>query len=374
LADICAGVSTARADIDLSALAHNLQQVRRRVPGQKILAMVKSNAYGHGLVACAQALLKAGADALGVACIGEALSLRKAGISAEVVLISGFHRESELPLIFQHRFTVVVHSLWQSEVLYQYAQSATTRLKLWIKIDTGMHRLGVAPADFAAIYQKLASLSCLDGAPGMMTHLACADERDSSMTVRQVQLFEQVTAGFVGERSIANSAGIIHWPCSTEHTHWLRPGIMLYGVSPDSQQLGADYGLRAAMKLSAKVVAIRTIAEGDCVGYGAHWCADAPTRVATLAIGYGDGVPRLAAGTSLCYAGDTLCLPIVGRVSMDLTTVKISRRESIAVGDRLVFWGGGHRSVEQFATNCAAFQYELLTSVSARVARHYINE
>ncbi|NNM62257.1 MAG: alanine racemase [Steroidobacteraceae bacterium] len=348
------------ATIDTSALRHNLQVVRRRAPGARVMAVVKANAYGHGLVAVARAL--DGADAFAVARVDEGLALRRAGIGKPVVLLEGVFDAHQLAAAGAADFDLVVHCVEQIELL---RASAGTAFKVWLKLDTGMNRLGVRPADFAAAREALSVLAAVRGPVNAFTHLACADEPGREVTAHQLRRFAAATAGLPGERSIANSAAVLNFPGA--RADWVRPGLLLYGVSPMADARGADHGLKPVMTLRSRIIALKWVEAGESVGYGGTWTASRRTRLAIAAAGYGDGYPRnLASGAPVLVAGQRA--PLAGRVSMDMLGIDVTDlAPSVLPGDPVVLWGEG-LPVERVASLASVIPYELLCGISQRVA------
>ncbi len=348
-----------QVSINLAALRHNLQVVRRAAPSCRVMAAVKANGYGHGLVRVAQALYDS--DGFGVACIDEALQLRAAGITASITLLEGFYHADEIPLIAEHRLDLLLHHESQIAALEQ--ASINVPIRVWLKIDTGMHRLGVSPACAASLWQRLQAHPRLQPL-GQMTHLACADDLQHPATHRQLEDFSRSTAGLSGERAIANSAGILGWP--ETHADWVRPGIMLYGVSPFIGGRAAEHDLRPVMTLSSELIAVNMVQAGDTVGYGGAWTCPEAMPVGVVAAGYGDGYPRHAPnGTPVLVNGRRV--PLIGRVSMDMVCVDLRGQPDARIGDPVVLWGEG-LAVEEVAEAAGTIAYELLCSVTQRVA------
>ncbi|MGH8279690.1 MAG: alanine racemase [Gammaproteobacteria bacterium] len=348
-----------RATINLSALRHNLQRARALAPGVHVLAMVKANAYGHGISAVAQAL--AGADAFGVASLDEALAIRRAGLAHPIVLLEGIFGAEELGAAARNGCELVVHDAQQLRLLEAALPDVT--LRVWLKVDSGMHRLGFAPTEVAAAWQRLNAAAAVRKPPRLMTHLACADERENLATRAQLEVFARATAGLEAERSVANSAGLLAWPES--RADWVRPGILLYGVSPFAGRCGADEGLISVMTMSTELITVKDVARGAGVGYGQHWIAPADTRIGIAAIGYGDGYPRHAPNGTPVLVNGRRC-PLVGRVAMDMIAIELGRDSRAAVGDPVVLWGPG-LPVEEIATAAGTIAYELLCGVTQRV-------
>ena len=347
-----------RARIDTDALTRNLTRVREYAPDSRVMACIKANGYGHGLLEAARAFK--GADAFAVACVEEALEIRSAGLGHPVVLLEGVNRPAELDALRHNHFELVVHDPRQLELL----ERLETRVRVWLKIDTGMHRLGFAPADVASARERLRQSGVVEGELRYMTHLASADLPGGQPDpAEQMRRFHECVDSRDGEQSIANSAGIIDWPES--HVDWVRPGVMLYGVSPFCDRTGSDLGLEPAMTVTTELIATKEIPAGDRVGYGGNWQADRDTRIGIAAIGYGDGYPRHAEnGTPVLVNGRPSTL--VGRVSMDMIAVDLGGHEQARVGDPVTLWGED-LPVESLAHHAGTIPYELLCGVTRRV-------
>ncbi len=348
--------------LDLAALNVNLARVRAFAPHQSVLAMVKANAYGHG--ACLVAAALQSAEAFGVASLDEALSLRAAGITQSITLMEGIFDQAELAEVIRQRFRIVVHHEAQLAMLENLKATVSNinLLHVWLKIDTGMHRLGIAPTSLPLFYQRLMALETVKKV-GLMTHFANADRLDDESTGNQLILFNQLTQHLPGPKSLANSAGILSWPKT--HGDWVRPGLMLYGVSPFAHHVGLDHGLQPVMTLTSHLIAIHQLNAGDQVGYGSLWTAPKAATVGIVAIGYGDGYPREASnGTPILVSG--ICCPLAGRVSMDMLAVDLSDHPKAQLGDEVVLWGKG-LPVEEVAACAQASPYELLARLTARL-------
>ena len=350
----------ASATIDTSALRHNLSLVRARAQGSRVMAVVKANAYGHGLVPVARALAEA--DAFAVARVEEGVALRRAGIAQPIVVLEGVFDADQRDAAAEFRFDLVVHSAEQIDLL---RGAAPASFKVWLKIDTGMNRLGFEAGDAAAARAALGALDAVRGPVHSFTHLASADEPGSTATAAQLARFEAATRGLPGERSIANSAALLNVPAA--RADWVRPGLLLYGASPMRGAVGADHGLRPAMTLRSQVIAVKQIAPGARVGYGGAWTARRATTLAIAAIGYGDGYPR-SVGTDAAVRLRGRRLPLAGRVSMDMLAIDATDLEPVVrVGEPVVLWGPG-LPVEAVAATAGAIPYELLCGISQRVA------
>lgn len=345
--------------IDLSALRHNLQKIRQLAPHSSVLAMVKSNAYGHGLERIALALPDA--DALGVACIEEGTLLRQAGVKNPIVLMEGLFAYDELVKAAEMDFSLVVHHEAQVRMLEQGRNIKP--LQIWLKINTGMHRLGFDVMKVAAVYQRLLYCGAVKKPIILMTHFAEADSIDKTATAKQIERFNQTTKNLPGPHSLCNSAGIMTWP--EAHKDWVRPGIILYGASPVKGDSAANHGFQPVMSLSTQLIAIQQVREGGKVGYGGTWVSPAESLIGVIATGYGDGYPQYAEmGTPVLVNGKRC--PLVGRVSMDMATVDLSSQPDAKVGDSVLLWGPG-LPVEAVAENNRTSAYELLTRMTQRV-------
>jgi alanine racemase len=346
-----------RAVIDTQAMRHNLNVLRARAGRAKVIAVVKANAYGHGRVSAALAIQDAGAFA--VARLEEGMSLRAAGIGARIVLLEGVFSRSQLEDAAHDDLDLVVHDARQIELLEQ--SGGAGRFAVWIKIDTGMNRLGFAPREFAAALERIRHLSPRE--LRLMTHLACADERDARVTTAQLERFREATQGLTYETSIVNSAGLLREVAPK--SHWVRPGIALYGASPFEDATAAEFGLKPVMTLTSTVLTVRRVGRGERVGYGGAWTAERDSQIAIIAAGYGDGVHRsFASGTPVLMRGQRA--PLVGRVSMDMIAVDVTGVAGVEVGTAAVLWGEG-LPVEEVARHAGTIAYELLCSVSQRV-------
>lgn len=345
----------ARVTVDLAALRHNLERVRALAPGRRVMAVIKADAYGHGIERAARAL--AGADAFGVSCLEEAQLLRAAGVTRPIVLLEGPFARTELADIAALGLDVVVHSPAQLDML-EHA-SLPRPLTAWLKVDSGMHRLGFDPEEAQEAYRRLKTCAVVAPAIRLMTHFARAGVADDGMTARQMARFETACAGLPGERSLANSAAIL--TCPESHGDWVRPGLMLYGVSPLAPAIGAAHGLRPAMALHSELIAVRRVRAGEPVGYGAAWTCPEDMPIGVVAAGYGDGFPRHAqSGTPILVDGARCA--IIGYASMDMLTVDLRAAPGARVGAPVELWGPA-LPIEEIAGHAGTVPYELLCGV-----------
>lgn len=357
-----------KAVIDLAALKHNFQTVKKIANQSKIMAVVKANAYGHGLLQVTQALPDA--DMFAVATLDEALLLRDSGIEQEILLLEGFFELEELPTIQSNDLQLVLHHQNQVEILKEYQQNPadTKPIKVWMKCDSGMFRLGFALDQVESVNRELATLSIVEQPVKLMSHFSSADS-DKNYSEEQITKFVAATDGIDGQRSMANSAGILAH--EQAHWDWVRPGLLIYGASPMPYSTGSDYDLEPVMSLESQLMAIKPISRGEAVGYGRNWFADTDTNIGLVAIGYGDGYPRHAQnGTPVWLNGREV--PLVGRVSMDMLAVDLGPNSKDEVGDRVVLWGK-ELPMEKVAPFADTIPYTLCCGVTRRVKFEYIN-
>ncbi len=348
-----------KAVIDSQALRANLARIREYAPRARVMAVVKANAYGHGLVPTALAL--ADADAFAVARVEEAVALRGAGIGRPIVLLEGVFNAAQLAEAAQLQLDVVVCDPAQIELLEGY--SGAHRFLVWIKIDTGMNRLGFRPEEFPAAFDRLRALGPRLRELRLMTHLARADERGAALTQQQVARFHALTQGLGLTTSICNSAGTL---TQSTPADWVRPGLALYGVSPFPGEDARSFGLTPVMTLESSVISTRRVPRGESVGYGGSWITQRDSYIAIVAAGYGDGLPwGLPSGTPVIVDGKRAAL--AGRVSMDMVAVDVTDNPAVHVGSRAVIWGPD-LPVEEIARGARTIPYELLCAVSQRVA------
>ncbi|ACS84551.1 alanine racemase [Musicola paradisiaca] len=357
-------MKTATAVVDRSALRHNLQLIRQMAPQSRLIAIVKANAYGHGALEAARVF--SDADGYGVSRLSEALALRAGGITKPILLLEGFFCADELPLLAEHQLETAVHCVEQLAALEQ--ATLPHPLKVWMKLDTGMHRLGVLPAHAEAFYARLSSCANVVQPVNVMSHFCRADEPEFDTTRRQLDCFDAFTRGKPGAQSIAASGGILLWP--EAHRDQIRPGIILYGVSPLGHGDAGQWQLKPAMTLTSHLIAVREHHAGEPVGYGSTWSSTRDTRLGVVAMGYGDGYPRGArSGTPVWINGREV--PLVGRVSMDMLTVDLGPDADDQVGNEVILWGGP-LPVENVAAHNDISAYELITRLTARTRVEYI--
>lgn len=365
----------ARALIHLQALRHNFRRVRQLAPHSRILAMVKADAYGHGLFWIAPYLghiLEA--DALGVARLDEGLLLRSLNIKKPIFLMEGFGYEQELQTIEEHDLGLILHESFQVEALLQHRFQK--KIPLWIKVNTGMNRLGFQAKTALWAYQTLVEHTPSFSIQGLMTHFAQADDPNHPLNQEQILRFDHFLKQLPPQesaaipRSLANSAAILSRPDT--HADWVRPGILLYGVSPFQKQLGADLGLKPVMSFESDLIAIYDLLPGDQVGYGGHFKATRDMRVGIVAAGYGDGYPVIAPNGTPVWTHGRRC-PLIGRVSMDMVAIDLNSVTDARIGDRVVLWGP-ELPMEEVAAAMGVIPYSLCCGVTQRVRREIISE
>lgn len=340
-------------------LRHNLGIARQRALGARVMAVVKADGYGHGLERVARALESA--DLFGVATLSDAERLRAAGLLQPIVLLSGFDSPEDLAQLRQLSVTTAVHSHHQLEMLQSAGHGEP--IQCWLKVDSGMHRLGFAPGDVQLAHAQLTSLPQVADDLGLMMHFASSDEFDGAQTKRQLQVFNEATAGLPGIRSMANSAAVLGWPAA--HGDIVRPGGMLYGMSVVEGTTGEDFDLRPAMTLATKLIAVNHIAKGERIGYSATWECPEDMPVGVAAVGYGDGYPRIVQpGTPVLVNGRQAT--VIGRVSMDLMTIDLRGQPDARAGDPVVLWGKG-LPVDRIGKAAGTIGYELVCSITRRV-------
>ena len=361
----------ARALIRLGALGHNLQRIRKQARGARVMAVIKANAYGHGLLPVAAALEQA--DSLTIARLSEASCLRDAGIGKPLVLLAGVLSADDLPLAAELGVELGVHTPVQIDWLETTGQRGFV---VWLKVDTGMRRLGFMPDDVAAALDRLRRCNAVSEVR-LMTHLACAEDPDTAATPRQLERFRSVIAGFDGAVSVANSPALFGWSdeigaALAGHTDvWIRPGLALYGISPFADGSGADFGLKPVMQFETHLIAVKPIREGDRVGYGGTWRAERDTTLGIIAAGYGDGYSRYIPSGTPVLINDRR-VPLAGVVSMDMSAVDLGADADDRLGDVAILWGDA-LPVEEVARCAGTIPYQLVCGVTHREAAEVID-
>lgn len=350
-----------RVQIDARALLHNVSMVGRSAPDAKIIAMVKANAYGCGISSVVP-LLEGKVYAFGVACLEEAMAIRALGVRTDCILFQGVFSADELHASAAHHFQCVLHQPYQLDWLL--ATPLATKIKVWVKVNSGMHRLGFPPDDLYEIINALTHCPWVEQEIGVMTHLACADEPYHPANQNQLKVFRDLALPSVKLiKSIANSAAILALP--ETHVDVVRPGVMLYGVSPFTNQTGQELGLLPVMHFMSAVSAIHHYPAQAQIGYGGTWQTSRPSVIGVVAAGYGDGYPRHIAQNTPVWVNGQLA-PIVGRVSMDMLTIDLTDHPDISIAAPVELWGQ-HIPVEKIALSAGTSPYELICQLAPRV-------
>ena len=352
---------TTVATIHLGALRHNLAQIKALAAPAKVMAVVKADAYGHGLERVARALDGA-ADAFAVASLGDGLRLRAAGHRQRIVVLSGPDQAGDLAEMQRLGLDAAIHHDSQLQGLSE-ASPMRGRLRVWLKVDSGMHRLGFAPERAATVHAQLAAMTGIDPDIGLMTHFAESEVFDGERTRQQIERFQAATQHLSGPRSLSNSAAVLGWP--EARGDWVRTGGMLYGLSVVDGKSGADFGFRPAMTLATRLIAVNAIKRGERIGYNGLWECPEDMPVGVAAVGYGDGYPRSAAAGTPVLVGQRR-VPLIGRVSMDLITLDLRGAPEARVGDRVVLWGP-ELPVEAAAAQAGTISYDLTCGMTRRV-------
>lgn len=345
-----------RATIDASALAHNLAIARRQAGGAKVWAVLKANAYGHGIERIARAL--EGADGFALLDFAEALRLRDVGATKPILMLEGIFQSTDVPLLARYSLTPVIHSIAQVGMLEKRALERP--IEVYMKVNSGMNRLGFTADNVRIAWNALHTHPAISNVT-LMTHFADAD--GAGGVAGQLEWFNSMTAALVGPRSLANSAALLRFPETS--ADWVRPGIMLYGCSPFADRSAADLGLRPVMTLASEIIALQHLGPGEHIGYGFGFEARRAMRIGIVACGYADGYPRHApSGTPVLVAGQRTCT--VGRISMDMLCVDLTHLPDATIGTPATLWGDG-LSADEVAAAAGTVSYELLCALAARV-------
>lgn len=373
-----------KATINLNALKHNLARVKELAHESRVVSVIKANAYGHGVLKVAEAL--SDSDYFAVARLDEALYLRNHGIDKSIILLEGVFSADEYCQCIEQDFIPAIHCLEQFQWLQTFfanraensAEKKASHINYWLKVDTGMHRLGLSGGDMMQLLKKLSQLNAESLPSVIMSHFSCADEIDNPLNAQQLRQFKSYCAAEIFsavDKSMANSAAILSLPDA--HFDWVRPGIMLYGISPfetsHPYRTGLDEQLKPVMTLSSELIAVKKLKQGDCIGYGASWCCPEDMSIGVVAMGYGDGYPRHApSGTPVLIHG--MEVPLIGRVSMDMLTVDLRALEQksvkVGIGDKVILWGDG-LPIERISQKAETIAYELLCQITQRVYFEY---
>lgn len=349
-----------RIHIDTNALLHNLDCIRKRAPGKQIAAMVKANAYGCGLNHIIPAL-EGKVDFFGVASLEEALAIRALQAQTPCILFQGVFSPAELTGLAENNISVVVHTFEQLQWLQN--TSLSKAIKVWIKVNTGMHRLGFSVSEIPAVMDSLKNCPQVQKNWGLITHFSCADHPENPATLAQLELFQTIDWSLFNPISIANSAAIMYFPQIPQDM--VRPGIMLYGISPAAEKCGQDYDLLPVMHFVSRLSAVKTYAPPVAVGYGGTWVSDKPAVIGIIPAGYGDGYPRHVSSEAYVWINGYKA-PLAGRVSMDMLAVDLTDIPDVKTGDSVELWGA-HLPVEEVARWAGTIAYELICQITPRV-------
>lgn len=361
-------MSIAVVEVNRQAILHNIEFIRKKTPNSQLVAIIKANAYSHGIEGIAQ-LLQNKVDCFGVSRIGEAMLLRHKGINTPIISLEGFFPHDDIFDLIDFNIQSAIHSKWQIDVLQ--ISPLENEITTWFKLDTGMHRLGFSLGEAKAEFYRLASCSVVRKPINIISHFSSADELTSEQTSKQLKLFDQFIASIddnslIGKCSIAASGGILAWPQAQRDV--VRPGIALYGISPFDKPIAE---LRPAMTFKSELIAVRSHKKGESVGYGQIWRSQKDTKLGVVAMGYGDGYPRgIPKNTPVLVNGRRV--PIVGRVSMDMIVVDLGLDSLDKPGDEVIFWGNG-LTVEEIAKYTGISAYELITRLTTRAKIHYVD-
>ena len=348
-----------RVIINIKALEQNFSRIKELAPQSKVMAIIKADAYGHGIVRVAKTLRDA--DAFGVACLEEAEQLRQSSIKTPIVLLEGPYKPNDLELIAKFKLDIVIHNEYQIELLEKAEIEGS--INAWLKIDTGMHRLGFPVEKVDVMLNRLLLCKNINSRPILMTHLATANEKKNNLTQQQLDAFKKISKVIDGDKTVANSAALINFP--EAHFDWVRPGLMLYGVSPIIGSSGIDHGLKSVMTLESEIISVQHLMKGEPVGYGATWRCPEDMPVGIIAAGYGDGFPRHAKTGTPILVNNVRC-PLIGRASMDMLTVDLRNQPNTKIGDKVILWGDS-LPIEEIAVHAETIPYELLCGVHKRL-------
>ncbi len=354
-------------EIDTQALKHNLSILHQAAPSSALLAILKCNAYGHGLVRIAKQLpLQVG---IGVACMSEAIQLRSAGITQKIVLLEGCLTQEEYQQASQYDLSPVIHH--HTQVAWLKTCSLRTSLEIWVKVNTGMNRLGFAVEEVSTVFAQLKTLSVVK-AMVLMSHLSSADQLKSQKTTTQIHCFEHVVQqlnhqDYFLPKSLSNSAALLKWPAA--HYQWVRPGLALYGISPFTHATEHAVALRPVMTVKAKLIAIHTLRLGDEVGYYGRFRCPCNMQVGIVSFGYGDGYPYRAPDGTPVLLNNRLAFT-VGQVAMDMLTIDLRDHPEASIGDTVTLWGE-QLNIAKVAQHIACSCYELLCGIAQESSQRF---
>jgi alanine racemase len=341
-------------------LINNIQIIKTKAKSAKIIAAVKANAYGHGLKDAALRLEKH-VDMLGVAFIDEAIFLRKKGIKIPIILLEGVFKKRDLKIAAKENFHIVFHH--QNQIEFLSNLSLEQPINAWLKVDTGMNRLGFDVKEAKYFYQKLLDNPNIKKPVRIMSHFACADAANHPLNQQQISSFKSITSDINTEYSLCNSAAIFNFP--DNHYHYVRPGLAIYGASPLADKTASDLNLKPVMTLKTSLISIKPVTKGSSIGYSSRYTCPEDMLIGVGAIGYGDGYPRSAKDGTPILVNNIKC-QLVGSVSMDMITIDLTNCKSAKIGDKITLWGD-NLPVEEVAKHTNNVAYDLLTVVRERI-------
>ena len=347
-------------------LLHNVKILQSLAPNSQLMAMIKANAYGHGLQAVALRLAHC-VDKFGVASIDEGLILRQQHISNPIMLMAGIFERNELEMSSLHDFEMILHC--ERQVTWLESTALRHPIKTWIKVDTGMGRLGFNVEHAIHIYARMTKCANSIKPSGVMSHFACADNQSHPLNQQQLRLFKQFIQGVAGAKSMANSAAIYNFPAS--HYDLIRPGLAIYGISPIQGKLSHDLNLRPVMTLQTKLIAIKQYKQGTQIGYGAQYCCEETMPIGIAAIGYGDGYPKSTKNGTPILVNNNLC-KVIGRISMDMLSIDLRNAPDAVIGDTVTLWGKG-LPIEHVSDYIQCSPYNLVTGIQSRVKHIWVD-
>lgn len=357
-----------KATFSTANLINNLAIIRAQAPHSKIVAMIKANAYGHGLCAVAERL-QGKVEMMGVASIDEALTLRAQGIKTPVLLMEGIFSPKEINLAIQNNLHLVVHDL--SQVAWLEESNLSAPIHIWLKIDTGMGRLGFLPSQFKNVYDRLLCLPSVIKPMPIMSHFACADIKDHPLNTEQMKTFYELGKGLNNPLSLCNSPALFNFPSC--HHEWVRPGLSLYGLSPIPEKTTNELGLKPVMTLQSKLISVKTPPYGSTIGYAARYYHKSNGSIGIVACGYGDGYPLAVSDGAPILVNGIRC-SVVGRISMDMMAVDLSPCPQAKVGDPAILWGETLCINEIVAKAQYTSERQLLTDIHQRVPTFWDDE
>ncbi|CAL1329426.1 alanine racemase [Candidatus Providencia siddallii] len=356
----------ATAFINRLAIKNNLQHIKKIAPNKNIIAIVKANAYGHGILEITKTIQNL-VDGFGVARLDEALIIRKSGITKPIILLEGFLTTKDLSLIVKNKLNTVIHCNEQLKILKK--SKINNKIKIWMKLDVGMYRIGILQKDAEKFYNRLQHCKNVQLPINIISHFSKANTPSSSVTKKQINIYKKFIFNKNGKKSISASAGILLWP--EAHFDYIRPGIIMYGVSPQNKKNGSDFGLQPVMTFKTILISIKKYFANEYVGYDGIWTSNKNTYLGVIAVGYGDGysfnssskIPVLINGRKVY---------IVGKISMDMTIVDLGENSTDKIGDEVLLWGE-KLPIEEIANKTGFSNYELLTKLTSRVKIEYFN-